>query len=336
MQTKVIMNIKKNISLKDKNEFKTGGVAAEYGAPTTHNEFCEHLAYADAKNIDVAVLGGGANVLISDKGYDGLLIRPNLTDISYDESTKNITVGSGSSIQTCIDWALDNNLIGLEEFSGIPGTIGGAAYMNIHYFSFFISDHFLHGTVISKKTLEIKTVTRDWFEFGYDQSRLQKKDHFLLDATLKITKVDDIKTAYTKGRRDEIIRHRNSRYPTSHTCGSFFRNFCDDELKNVVGKKLPFVAYYLDKLGIKGELSVGGAIVSHKHANMIVNHGNATSNDIVALARKMQEMVFERFSIVPQSECQFIGFDSYPLHQNINPPCDQNFPAQPLVLRDFT
>jgi UDP-N-acetylmuramate dehydrogenase len=309
------MLIQKNVSLKDKNEFRTGGVAASYAEPATREEFCDVLAYANAQKIDVEILGGGANVLISDTGYDGLIIRPGIKTISYDEKQSSITVGSGVSIQECIDWTLDNNFIGLEEFSGIPGMIGGAVYMNIHYFSFFLSDHFLHGTVIDKKTLEIKTVPREWFSFGYDQSRLQKKEHFLIDATLKVTKVDDLKSAYTKGRRDEIIRHRNARYPTSHTCGSFFRNFHDHELETVVGKKLPFVAYYLDKLGIKGELSVGDAVVSKKHANMLVNRGNATSNDIITLARTMQEMVFEKFSIIPQSECQFIGFDEYPLHR---------------------
>jgi len=310
------MDIKKNVSLKDKNEFKTGGTAKEYATPTTNEEFCIAIAHANSQKIDIEILGGGANVLISDNGYDGLVIKPNLTNLSYNRMESSITVGSGVSIQECIDWALDHNFIGLEEFSGIPGTIGGAVYMNIHYFSFFLSDYFLHGTVIDKNG-KTKFVSREWFSFGYDQSSLQKKEYFLLDATLTVKKANDIKAAYAKGRRDEIIRHRNSRYPTSHTCGSFFRNFHDHELENVIGKKLPFVAYYLDKLGIKGELSVGDSVVSHQHANMLVNRGNATSNDIVSLARKMQEMTFEIFSIIPQSECQFIGFDNYPLHKDI-------------------
>lgn len=111
-----------------------------------------------------------------------------------------------------------------------------------------------------------------------------------------------------------MIRQRNSRYPTERTCGSFFRNFHDHELTNVKnGKKLKFVAYYLDKLGIKGELSHGGASVSHKHANMIVTSENATSNDVIMLAKTIQEMVYKTFGILPQSECQFIGFKEYPL-----------------------
>ena len=74
-----------------------------------------------------------------------------------------------------------------------------------------------------------------------------------------------------------------------------------------------FVAYYLDKIGVKGELSVGQATVSHQHANMLVNKGNATSSHIITLARTMQELVLEQFNIIPQPECQLIGFNEYPL-----------------------
>ena len=91
------------------------------------------------------------------------------------------------------------------------------------------------------------------------------------------------------------------------TCGSFFRNFSPDEVVHTE-KKLIYVAYYLDKVGIKGELSVGDAIVSHQHANMIVNRGKATSTDIITLAQLMQKMVFDRFGIKPQPECQLVGF----------------------------
>ena len=152
----------------------------------------------------------------------------------------------------------------------------------------------------------------------------------MISATFALTKVTELETAYAKGRRDEIIRHRNARYPTSHTCGSFFRNFHKDELKNIKnGKKLPSVAYYLDQIGIKGKLESGNAIVSHRHANMIVNLGNATSQDIVMLAQKIQELVLKHFGVIPQPECQFIGFAQNPLYEttNLSTKCSQ--PPQP-------
>jgi UDP-N-acetylmuramate dehydrogenase len=305
------MKIKKNVSLKDKNEFKTGGNAKFYCEPENKNDFFKVLSYAKEKNLNVELLGGGANILISDDGFDGLIIKPIFEKISYDKKNNFVTVGAGKTIQNCIDWCIDNNLLGLEEFSGIPGTIGGATYMNIHYFNFFFSDFFVRGTVINRKNLKIEEKNAEWFEFGYDKSRLQGKDFYIIDATLKLRKSNNLESAYARGRRDEIIRHRNSRYPTKNTCGSFFKNFCEKDMGRCV-EKITSVAYYLDQLGIKGKLSCGDAIVSPRHANMIENKGNATSNDIIAVAKKMQKMVFENFELVAQPECQFIGFDDPP------------------------
>ncbi len=213
-----------------------------------------------------------------------------------------------------IEFCLANNLLGLEEFSGIPGTVGGSVYINLHYFQFLLEQFLVSATVIHRATGAISTVSPDWFKFGYDQSRLQEEEYYLVDATFTLKKGTDLETAYARGRRVEIIRHRNSRYPTKNTCGSFFRNFHDHEVSLMSnGKKMIFVAYYLDKIGVKGQLQIGNAIVSYQHANMIVNQGNATSADIIALARAMQEMVHKHFSIIPQPECRLIGFKEYPL-----------------------
>lgn len=307
------MVIERNVPLNDKNEFRTGGSASYFCEPNTIEDFSYAISYANSNKLPIEILGRGANVLVSDDGFNGLIIRPFLKEFSQN-SPDSITVGAGVSIQECIDSSLDKQLLGLEEFSGIPGTIGGAVYMNVHYFRFFISDFLTKATIIEKSTGKIFNVTRDWFQFGYDQSKLHEKEFFLANATFKVKPASHIETAYARGRRDEIIRHRNSRYPTSHTCGSFFRNFEEKELTNVVNaKKLPFIAYYLDQLGIKGALSHGGAIVSYQHANMIVTNEIATSTDVVMLARNMQELVIKNFGIIPVSECQFVGFKEFPL-----------------------
>lgn len=141
-----------------------------------------------------------------------------------------------------------------------------------------------------------------------------QRDYYLVSATFRLKKVTDLETAYAKGRRVEIIRHRNSRYPSVRTCGSFFRNFHDNEVTLMSnGKKMIYVAYYLDKIGIKGQLAVGDAVVSYQHANMIVNSGKATSTDIIELVRTMQKMVKDSYGITPQPECLLIGFKTYPL-----------------------
>ena len=306
------MKIQKNISLKNKNWFQTGGNAKFYCEPSNEKEFQESLQFANKNNLEIFVLGSGANILISDDGLDGLVIKPNLNRIIIEEEF--ITAQAGITIENLINYSLDNNLMGLEEFSGIPGTVGGSVFINIHYFNYFLSDFLVSAKIINKKTCQIKTVNKKWFNFGYDKSKLFDKEHYLVSATFKLKKVSNLEIAYLKGKKDERIKQRNNRYPTSNTCGSFFRNFHEDEIDlKINGKKMIFVAYYLDKIGIKGNLCVGKACVSYQHANMIVTKNKATTSDIINLAQKMQQLVFQKFGIIPQPECQLIGFKNWPL-----------------------
>jgi UDP-N-acetylmuramate dehydrogenase len=305
--------IQPNISLADKNWFKTGGSARFYCEPSTAEQFQEAITYAAEHKLEIFMLGQGANILISDDGFDGLVIRPQLTNIKIINETL-VSAGAGVTMPDLIDYCLDHNVIGLEEFSGIPGTVGGSVYINLHYFNFLLADFLLSAEVINKKTGALETVDAKWFNFGYNDSQLHKKDYFLVSATFKLKLGTPEETAFAKGRKTEIIRHRAHRYPQVRTCGSFFRNFFADEVTlEVDNKKIIFVAYYLDKIGIKGTLRSGDAIVSPQHANMIVNLGNATSTDIVTLARHMQQLVLDNFNILPQPECQLIGFKKYQL-----------------------
>lgn len=306
-------SIEKDVPLADKNTFGTGGNARFYCRPTTAEQFTQALQFARDKNLDIFVLGGGANILISDQGFDGLVIHPALQEIAIhniDATNVLVKAGSGLSIEALINYCLQHEILGLEEFSGIPGTVGGAVYINLHYYEFLLEQFLVSATLINKTTGTIITVDTAWFNFGYDQSKLQEKEYFVIDATFKLTKTTALRAAHAQGRSQEITRHRRKRYPYQHTCGSFFRNFYPEEVA-LTSKKLIFVAYYLDQLGVKGELSVGGAIVSHQHANMIVCK-NGTSTDILNLTLKMQDMVYKAYGIKPQPECQLIGFDINP------------------------
>ena len=308
--------IKTNIPLKNKNWFKTGGNARFYAEPTTAAEFQHALAFAKEQEVPVFILGEGANILISDDGFDGLVIHPQLSAIEHhiDGNNAIIHADAGVSMDTLIDYCLSHQISGLEEFSGIPSSVGGAIFINLHYFQFLISQFLIEAQVIHKDTGKIEIVNNEWFKFGYDYSTLHDGNYFLVSATFKLKRISELEAAYARGRRAEIIRHRNARYPLSHTCGSFFRNFHPHEVTvQSNGKKMIFVAYYLDKIGIKGALSVGDAIVSHQHANMFVNRGNATSTDIIQLARTIQELTQEHFGILPQPECLLVGFNEYPL-----------------------
>jgi len=308
--------IESSVSLKDKNWFNTGGSAEYFAEPKNAHEFQEALAFASKNNLPLTVIGHGANCLISDQGVPGLVLRPALKEAHIIESSDEILVqaGAGLSMDGLIEFCLDNGILGLEEFSGIPGSVGGSVFINLHYYQFLLGDFLESAQIIEKETGNVVTASRDWFSFGYNHSRLHEQNYFVVAATFRLKRGTPLEIAYARGRRVEIIRHRVSRYPSKNTCGSFFRNFYETEVTEVSnGKKMIYVAYYLDKLAVKGSLKVGDAVVSYQHANMLVNQGNATSSDIIALARTMQKMVYERYGIIPQPECRLLGFGEYPL-----------------------
>lgn len=308
------LTIQHNIPLHDKNWFQTGGPARYYCEPTNVQSFQEGLSWAHQQKCEHFILGQGANILISDDGFDGLVIRPHLKEINIHGTL--VTAQAGVIMDDLIETTLKHNLTGLEVFTAIPGTIGGATFINLHYFEAFLSDFLVKATVVNKVTGAVKEVNKQWFNFGYDQSELMKHDYYLVDATFQLTQSSEAETSFARGRRFEIKRHRVSRYPHVRTCGSFFRNFHPEEVTlEKAGKKVIWVAYYLDKLGIKGELAVGNAAVSYQHANMIIGNKQTTSHEIVELTRLMQEKVRDAFGIVPQPECLFVGFKEYPLHK---------------------
>src|SRR3989338_5510892 len=210
--------ILENVSLADKNTFGTGGHARFFTEPTTAMAFAQALQFARDNNLEVFVLGGGANILISDAGFNGLVIRPALTEFTIIKSSKSehdcnlyalspaakayiqqapeqeatleshdnsvlIKAGAGISIDDLINLCFDHQIMGLEEFSDIPGNVGGAVYTNLHYYEFLLEQFLISATLINKQTSEIITVDTAWFNFGYDQSKLQEKEYFVIDAT---------------------------------------------------------------------------------------------------------------------------------------------------------
>lgn len=312
------MIIEKNISLHDKNWFQTGGNARFFAAPSNAQELQDALFYARDNQLGVFMLGQGANILIADTGFDGLVIRPQMISITTQRCSDTkiyVKADAGITMDALIEWCLERGIFGLEEFSGIPGTVGGSTYMNLHYYQFALDQFLDHAEIINGANGIQETVDKSWFNFGYDHSSLQEKKYYLLSATFKLIENNDpIAIAFARGRRQEIIRHRTNRYPSKNTCGSFFRNFHEDEVSLIINnKKIIYVGYYLDRIGVKGTFSVGGAYVSHQHANMLVTKEGATSNDIIALARGLQQKVFDQFGIIPQPECQLIGFLESPL-----------------------
>lgn len=309
-----------NISLADKVWFCTGGKARFFVEPKTADEFAAAVKFATEKELAIHMLGLGANTLVSDTGFDGLVIRPALKTISQQKNGADVfvTAGAGVTIEELINWGFEHNVVGLEEFSGIPGTIGGSVFINIHYFDCDLSHMVYAAKLMHRKTGELIDVDREWFDFKYDYSRLHDEPYVVVEATLKLKVATDIDVAFARGRSVEIIRHRAHRYPTVRTCGSFFQNFSalTPGLIELNGKKITAVAYYLDQLGLKGAVK-GKASVSTKHANMIVTAPGATSQDVIDVAQHMQQKMRDVYGLTPQPECQFVGFSEYPLFLNV-------------------
>ncbi|MBR5900778.1 FAD-binding protein [bacterium] len=307
--------MRNDIPLAPLNWFKTGGNAEFFSEPQTLEDALSDLAFAKKEGLEVNVLGEGANTLVADQGCSGLVLHPANKALSLDESPEGLVLeaGCGANMQDAIDFALERNALGLEEFAGLPGTVGGAAFINAHFFEYFLADFLLSAKVISLDG-SVKEVGKDWFEYGYDVSRLHREKWLIWSVRFLLRRGSEFETAFAKGRAWEIIRQRSRRYPKERTCGSFFRNFLPEEIPPGSEIKVPNVAYYLDKIGVKGALRFGKASVSRKHANMLETEEGASSADVVGLAREMQKLVYKDFNLVPVPECRFLGFASFPLY----------------------
>ncbi|PCI74165.1 UDP-N-acetylenolpyruvoylglucosamine reductase [Candidatus Dependentiae bacterium] len=299
--------IQEQVSLAHKNWFGTGGKAEYFLAAKNRTEIKQALAWAKKHTISITILGYGANILISDDGIQGLVVTIDLQSINHQNNI--LTVDAGVSVDETINYALDHNLGGLEFFTSIPGSMGGATCMNIHYFNALLSDYIQTIEIIDLTSMETIKVDKSWSAFGYNQSKFLSKKYLIIAVTLKLEKLTDLQIAYARGRSDEIRRQRSRRYPPSRTCGSFFQNFSADEYKHAHGAtQVPYVAFYLESVGVKGQLSSGKASVFHLHANMITTKKMATSEDICKLAHMMQEKVYKKFGLWPKPECQLLGF----------------------------
>jgi UDP-N-acetylmuramate dehydrogenase len=312
--------VKKNISLKEYNWFLLGGNAYYFAEPKDIIEYEHVIQFSKEQNMPIKILGLGANVLISDYGYQGIIIKFSNNNIYHNyinEDEGLITAGAGVTIEALIKYCLENALLfGLEEFSGIPSTVGGALFINLHYYEFLISQFVYSALVYDIQTKETIKVSQEWFEFGYDISKIKReKRYIILEASFLLKRNTIMYAQYAKGRSIEIIRHRENRYPYKRTCGCFFKNFSPEQVPlSLEGKRIVASSYYLDKVGVRGELKVNNTSVSSKHANMIIHNGKGLSSEVIEIAKIMQKKVYDAYSLLLEPECELIGFSEYPLY----------------------
>lgn len=286
-------DIKENVSFKTLTTYKTGGVCKYLISPYEVLALIELLKVLKENNIKFKIFGNGSNILASDKVYDGVIIRLDKFnkvkvdgDIVYAEAFVNLI----SLSLTC----LNNNLTGFEWASGIPGTVGGACYMNAGAYLKSVSDVLISVTVLDENYNVLEIPLKD-LEFGYRKSSLMDKGYIILGAKFKLSKgsYDDILNLITE-RRERRYKSQPLNYPSA---GSVFRNPDGD-----------YAGRLIEECNLKGYIK-GGAKISDMHANFIVNYNNATSSDVKDLIELAKLKVHEKFNIDLKCEQELFNWE---------------------------
>ncbi len=284
-------------SLAPLTSFKTGGNAAYFISVDSEDEMTRVVRETKKSGLPFFLIGGGSNLLVSDSGFEGLIIKVEIMDLTIRES-KTINCGAGVDLMDLVDFASDNSLSGLEFASGIWGTVGGAIFGNAGAYGGEMGDIVTEATLVDKDG-NIRIVDKDYCKFQYRDSNFKKTKEIITSARLKLIDGD---RESIKAKVKDILSSRNEKHPNENTCGCFFKNIPDSGEKY---GKLP-AGKLLEEIGAKN-ISVGGAKIFDKHANMIVNSGNATSAEISELAKMLKQRVFDKFGIELEEEVTRLG-----------------------------
>ncbi|RKX27370.1 MAG: UDP-N-acetylenolpyruvoylglucosamine reductase [Candidatus Zixiibacteriota bacterium] len=278
--------------------FGTGGRAKYFLQVHSAEELIGALKAIRKLKIPFFVMAGGTNLLVSDSGFDGLVIKIDIEGIKLTEDTK-IECSAGEKLSSLVSFATDHNLTGLEFAAGIPGTVGGAVYGNAGAFGHEIGSVVSELTLIDKSGV-IRTEAGEYCRLSYRHSIFKESGEIVISAKFKLQSGNRKEIQH---KVDSALARRNERLPVNaNTAGSFFKNIPDPAQEN--GKLA--AGRLLEEVGAK-ELCVGGACVSEKHANIIVNSGRATSKDIRELADILKKRVCDRFGVELQQEVQQLG-----------------------------
>lgn len=276
--------------------YKIGGPARIFTEAWTISHLQLILENAKNENLKVFIIGGGSNLLVSDDGFDGIVIKLNngFNEINLDESNNVYNCGAAVKTSNLVKNYLTNTHQGAEFLAGIPGSIGGAIKMNAGRKEAWISSIIENITTID---LDGNIIERnvDEFNWGYRYSSI-KDDEIVLSANLKYEKCTDISAIEKEVAR--LNEERKSSQPIGKLCcGSVFKNPKD----NSAGK-------LIEEAGFKGK-SVGGAKVSDVHANFIINENNASASDVLNLIQQIQTAVYDKFDVKLIPEVKFLGFN---------------------------
>jgi len=302
-ETPCEINFRYNEPMRDHTTFKVGGPADCWLAPQGggFTSFCVNLLNTcRAENIETFILGGGANIVVSDKGIRGITLDMNGWKGEIYSRGNEMIFKSGTSIDKAVDTASEASLCGLEFLAGMPGTIGGAVWMNARCYGSEIADVLNWVDIINcdkenNGKYLIHRIEKDTVDFAYKESPFQKMDCIILSAAFKVNKGDKEKIL------TDMNKNRNDREKKGHyrlpCAGSAFKN--DHDFGKPTGQ-------IIDELGLKGA-QIGGAQIAPFHGNIIVNTGNASANDIRALVDETAQKVKEKTGFTLQPEILFVG-----------------------------
>ncbi len=295
--------LQRDVPLAPLTTFKIGGPADLFFEARSAADLCLALATAAELEIPSVRLGTGANILIGDLGFRGLVIHNTARAVDVDTERGLLRAESGAIVYPdVIEVAVSHGLSGLEHYVGIPSTVGGAMWQNLHFLSppperertMFIEEVVLEAEIVTAQG-ERRTVDRDYFRFGYDYSILHDQPDTVLSVTFQLHPLEE-------GRMREVMEAnldwRRERHPpldTEPSAGSIFK-----KIEGVGAGRL------IDWAGLKGT-RIGGAVVTHRHANIIINTGGATAADVRHLITLVQKIVEEDQGYRLSPEIGFIG-----------------------------
>jgi UDP-N-acetylmuramate dehydrogenase len=293
--------LKHNEPLAQYTTFKIGGPADLFYDATSTDDLAGAVTAARELGIEYFVLGLGANILVGDKGFRGLVIRNTSSHLKFFDDGR-LWVESGAVMAKLIPQAVERSWSGLEHYVGIPSTVGGAVWQNLHFLSpaparertMFIAEIFQSAELLTHDGRR-ETVDRDYMQFGYDTSTLHKQRDIALAVTLQLDRGDK---AIMHRIMQENLSWRGGKHPWLEyhpSAGSIFK-----KIEGVGAGRL------IDEVGLKGYRN-GDAQISHIHANIMVNLGRATARDVRELISIAQEKVQQRFGHQLEVEIGFIG-----------------------------
>jgi UDP-N-acetylmuramate dehydrogenase len=294
--------IERDVVLAPYTTFRIGGPADLFFRARTEHELANALLVARELGVPHFLLGLGANILVADRGFRGLVIRSEVGGIEFLDGTR---VKAGAGVQTfhdLIDATVSRGLGGLHHYVGIPSTVGGAIWQNLHFLSpppgrertCFIEE-VLESCEILTEEGDIRTVDRDYFRFGYDYSILHDRADVVLNATFRLDPAPEEELRYVMR---ENLKWRDERHPDLwlYPCaGSIFQ-----KIEGVGAGRL------IDQCGLKGYV-LGNAQIFHRHANIIVNLGGATAADVCALIDIAQHTVSKEMGYELKTEIGMVG-----------------------------